>query len=102
MPRGNIRKTFIQTLNRLTIKHQKLLLRKASRKEVLITAEIIVNILSGHFPLTAKEKRSLSKYKKALRKIGVKRRISWTKRRQDIQQHIKAVSLALHIANKYL
>ena len=102
MPRGTRKKAFIQALNELSPRQQKILLKNANREETLATAELVINILSGHIPLTSTQKRILSNYKSALRKIGDRKPLSWKKRKEYIQRHFKVVTLVLHIANKHL
>lgn len=64
---------------------RKQLLKKLPTRSVKAVCECSLNVLKGNIPLTCKQKKSLSKYKTTIRKIGSKKGSLFQKKKLIIQ-----------------
>lgn len=72
----------IKTCPKSLLKH---LLNKLPLRSVTAICECTLNVLNGNIPLSSKQKRSLVKYKTALRKISTKKGSLFTKKKLIVQ-----------------
>ena len=89
--RLRIHSRFLKFLPDATLQQRKFLLKTASKDQVLVLSEIIINLLNDHFQLTKQQEIQLSKYKSCLRKVGLEGRVSWIQRRKYLQKNTKAL-----------
>lgn len=64
---------------------RKQLLKKLPPRSVKAICECSLNLLKGNIPISSKQKKSLSKYKTTLRKIGTKKGSLFQKKKLIIQ-----------------
>ena len=75
-----------------TKKQRQTLLKSATQDQVIAICEIILNTLAGNVDLTPQEVKTVSVYKKDLRRVGCNKRSSWTLRRKILQRIGKVIS----------
>ena len=86
--------TFLQLLLSTHRPQKKALLNTISTDQVKAIGEIALNILHGVIPLTAKQKKLLSRYKDTIRVIGHKKK-SQRRKKTVLVKNIKALELLL-------
>lgn len=65
---------------------RKELLKKLPTRSVKAVCECSLNVLKGNIPLTSHQKKSLSKYKSTIRKIGSKKGSLFQKKKLIVQK----------------
>ena len=75
-----------------TLKQHQTLIRSATEDQVTAICEIILNALAGNIQLTPSEVKTIGGYKKDLRRVCNRKRMSWTSRRKILLKMGKVIS----------
>ena len=91
--------SFLRLLRSTEKNQQKALLKTASEEQIKSLSEIILNLLAGYIPLSAKTKRTLSQHKDKLRGVAdrdatiLTLRKRWNKFPIDVLENIIKIAL---------
>ena len=73
-------------------KQRQSMIKSATQDQVLAICEIVLNALEGNIDLTPTDIKTISVYKKDLRRAGTRKRTPWTSRRAILLKIGKVVS----------